>query len=91
MATGVVSALLDVDEGDLTIHLTYELPAEVAALWREAEALRAQAERSAGSRCAALLPTRGGSGPPHSDSHEPGRGRRRARPVEAPRVQQLAS
>ncbi|MWV58956.1 antitoxin HicB [Rathayibacter sp. VKM Ac-2754] len=53
MATGVVSALLDVDEDDLTIHLAYELPAEVAAAWREAESLRAQAEE-AESRAALL-------------------------------------
>ncbi|MWV47833.1 antitoxin HicB [Rathayibacter sp. VKM Ac-2803] len=52
-ATGVVSALLDVDEDDLTIHLAYELPAEVAAAWREAESLRTQAEE-AESRAALL-------------------------------------
>ncbi|KQQ06399.1 hypothetical protein ASG06_04675 [Rathayibacter sp. Leaf185] len=53
MATGVISALLDVDEEELTVRLSYELPAEVAAVWREAEALRAQAEEAEGR--AALL------------------------------------
>jgi hypothetical protein len=53
MATGVVSALLDAEEEDLTIRLSYELPAEVATAWHEAEALRTQAEE-AEDRAAAL-------------------------------------
>lgn len=53
MATGVVSALLDVEEEELTIRLSYELPAEVATAWREAETLRTQAEE-AEDRAAAL-------------------------------------
>jgi predicted XRE-type DNA-binding protein len=44
MATEVVAALLDVDPGEVSVSLTYELPAAVASTWREAEALRAQAE-----------------------------------------------
>jgi len=46
MAVGVVSALLDVDEAELTIRLSYELPDEVAAAWHEAETLRVQAEEA---------------------------------------------
>ena len=53
MATGVVSALLDVEEAELTIRLSYELPAEVATAWHEAEILRTQAEE-AEDRAAAL-------------------------------------
>lgn len=53
MATDVVAALLDVDPDDVTVSLTYELPAAVASRWREAEALRAQAEET-GERAAAL-------------------------------------
>lgn len=44
MATEAVAALLDVDPGEVSVSLTYELPAAVASTWREAEALRAQAE-----------------------------------------------
>jgi hypothetical protein len=53
MATGVVSALLDVAEEELTIRLSYELPAAVATAWHEAETLRTQAEE-AEDRAAAL-------------------------------------
>lgn len=53
MATDVVAALLDVDPDDVTVSLSYELPASVASRWREAEALRAQAEETE-KRAAAL-------------------------------------
>ena len=53
MATEVVAALLDVDTDQVSVSLDYELPATVASAWREAEALRAQAEETE-QRAAAL-------------------------------------
>ncbi|PPF25750.1 MULTISPECIES: antitoxin HicB [unclassified Rathayibacter] len=53
MATELVAALLNVEPDQVSVNLTYELPATVASTWREAEALRAQAE-DAEERAAAL-------------------------------------
>lgn len=53
MATEVVAALLDVEPREVSVTLTYELPANVASAWREAEALRVQAEQTE-ERAAAL-------------------------------------
>ena len=53
MATDLVSSLLDVDETAVAVNLTYDLPETVAATWREAEELRAQAD-AAGERSVAL-------------------------------------
>lgn len=58
MATDLVAALLDVDDHEVIVNVTYELPATVASTWAEAEALRAEAheaeERAAALRRAAV-------------------------------------
>ena len=58
MATDLVAALLDVEEADVTVNLSYEIPEAIAATWHEAETLRAQAnaaeERAAVLRRAAV-------------------------------------
>ncbi|MHB1172705.1 MAG: type II toxin-antitoxin system HicA family toxin [Lacisediminihabitans sp.] len=53
MATGLVIALLDLGEDDVKVNVTVELPAGVAAAWREAEALQTQADADE-QRAAAL-------------------------------------
>jgi hypothetical protein len=53
MATDLVAALLDVDEADVTVNVSFELPEAIASTWAEAEALRAQADE-AEERAAAL-------------------------------------
>lgn len=58
MATDLVAALLDVDDAEVTVNVTFELPETVARSWAEAEKLRAQAdaveERAAALRRAAV-------------------------------------
>ncbi|MHB1509109.1 MAG: antitoxin HicB [Acidimicrobiales bacterium] len=53
MATGLVAALLDLEEDDVKMRVTVELPPGVAAAWREARDLQASAD--AGARRAAAL------------------------------------
>jgi ribosomal protein L12E/L44/L45/RPP1/RPP2 len=53
MASGLVEALLDVDEEEVKVDVVVELPASVAVAWREANDLQARAE--ADSRRAASL------------------------------------
>lgn len=53
MATGLVEALLDLDEGEVKVEVTKELPASVAAAWEEANELQERAEHD--SRRAAAL------------------------------------
>ena len=44
MARGLVAALLDLDEEDVTVNVTIEIPSAVAERWETATALHAQAE-----------------------------------------------
>jgi hypothetical protein len=44
MATGLVAALLDLEETDVTVNVTIELPKAVADQWNTAAALISQAE-----------------------------------------------
>jgi len=56
MATGLVSALLDLEPDDIEVHVEVQLPREVAEAWREAGRLREQADEA--SRQAAELSRR---------------------------------
>ncbi|MDR5700638.1 antitoxin HicB [Agromyces aerolatus] len=53
MARGLIEALLDLDEAEVRVDVTIELPVSVADAWREAAELQARAERD--SRRAAEL------------------------------------
>lgn len=53
MATGLVIALLDLEEEDVKVSVTVELPASVADAWHEAGELQAKAD--AGARRASAL------------------------------------
>lgn len=53
MATGLVVALLDLEEDDVTVNVTIELPEAVADQWNTAAALISQAEADE-KRAAAL-------------------------------------
>ena len=44
MAMGLIIALLDLEEEDVTVNVTVELPAFIAERWEKAAALHAQAE-----------------------------------------------
>lgn len=56
MATGLVMALLDLEEDDVKVSVTVELPASVADAWREASELQAKADAGA-KRASALRRT----------------------------------
>ncbi|RFA10565.1 hypothetical protein B7R54_16140 [Subtercola boreus] len=43
MATGLISALLDIEEESISVAVTLELPERVAAVWGEASALHDRA------------------------------------------------
>lgn len=53
MATGLVAALLDLDERKVAVEVAIELPERVATAWAEAERLQAQVEETV-RRAAAL-------------------------------------
>ena len=53
MAAGLVSALLDLPEGEVSVTVTVELPEPVKAAWAEADRLQAEVE-TAQRRAAAL-------------------------------------
>jgi predicted XRE-type DNA-binding protein len=44
MAAGLVTAILDLDEGDVSVDVTVELPESVTAAWAEADKLQAEVE-----------------------------------------------
>lgn len=46
MATGLIAALLDLDEVEVDVDVTIELPEAVKAAWAEAERLQAEVETS---------------------------------------------
>ena len=58
MATGLVTALLDLPEGGASVDVSIELPESVAAAWSEADRLQAEVEaaqrKAAGLRRAAV-------------------------------------
>ncbi|RLP79289.1 hypothetical protein D9V34_15965 [Mycetocola lacteus] len=53
MADGVVTAMLDLDEGEATVTVSIEMPANAKEAWEEAARLQAQSEQSS-QRAAAL-------------------------------------
>ena len=44
MATGLVAALLDLDEGEAQVNVTIDLPESVVAAWTEAERLQSEVD-----------------------------------------------
>lgn len=53
MATGLITALLDLDEGEVKVNVTITLPEAVTTSWAEADKLQAEVE-TAQRRAAAL-------------------------------------